>query len=217
MSVSELRRAMAAGIAFVVLFVVGVLVMFGNSPTVKKHDSDAVTAAKYVAKLSDSGARHGLLIGAYLLLLSALAFVWFTRGLGQLMSSLAGTRLVDGLGVLGAAAIAAGAITSATFAGAVTFGDEQVPKDGDVIRALMDMSFPFLFVAFGLTVAAMLAAVAVRSRSLPAWLRYTAWLGVLGGILAVIFTPMVLPLLWCLVVAILVLARPTPRAAAATA
>jgi hypothetical protein len=97
----------------------------------------------------------------------------------------------------------------------VTFGDEPVPQDGDVIRALNDMTFPFLFVAFGLTAAAVLAALAVRSRVLPAWLRYTAWLGVLGGILAVIFTPMVLPLLWCLIVAILVLARPA-RAASPT-
>ena len=212
MSISELRRAMAAGIAFVVLFVVGVFVTFGNAPDIKKHDSDAVTAAKFVAKLSDSGARHGILIGAYLLLLSALAFVWFTRGLGQLMSSLAGARLVGGLGVLGASAIVAGAITSATFAGAVTFGDEPVPKDGDVIRAVMDMSFPFLFVGFGLTVAATLAALAVRGRPLPAWLRYVAWLGVVGGILAVIFTPMVLPLLWCLIAAILVLVKPAPVA-----
>jgi hypothetical protein len=212
MSVSELRRAMAAGIAFVVLLVVGVFVGFGNTPNVKSHDSAAVAAAKYVSKLSDSGARTGILVGAYLMILAAIAFVWFSRGLGQLMPTPAGARLVSGLGVLGAAGIAVGAITNAGIAGAVSFGDEPVPN-GDSARAVMDLAFPLIGVVFALTCAALIAAIAVRGRVLPAWLRYTAWLGVLGGIFAVIFTPLVLPLLWFLIVAILVLARPAAASA----
>jgi hypothetical protein len=45
---------------------------------------------------------------------------------------------------------------------------------------------------------------------------YTAWLGVLGAIFAVIFLPMALPLLWVLAAAITGLVRAN-RADAATA
>lgn len=209
MTTAELRRAMSAGIAFVVLFVVGVFVSFGNSPDIKSDDNDAVTAAKYVAKLSDSGARAGILVGAYMLVVAALLFVWFSRALTQLVASPAAGRLIGALGVLGAAAIAAGAMASAVMAGAVSFGTEPVPKDGDTIRVVMDLFFPFLFVVFALTSAAIAAVVAVRGQpGLASGLRYSAWLAVLGGIVAVIFLPMALVLLWYLAVAIVVLLRP---------
>jgi hypothetical protein len=212
MTPAELRRAMAAGIAFIVLYVVGVLVSFNNAPNIKSHDSAAVAAAKFHSKLSDSGARTGLLIGGYVLIVAALLFVWFTRALGQLVASPAAGRVIDGFGVVGAASITVGAMTSAGMAGAISFGDEKVPQDGDTVRVVMDLAFPFLFVIFGLTVAAIIATIAVRGAGLASWLRYTAWLGVLGGIVAVIFLPMVLPLLWFLAVAIVVLRRPVTAA-----
>lgn len=214
MTASELRRAMAAGVLFVVLFVAGVVVGFGNAPNIKRHDTAATAASKYVAKLSDSGARTGIVIGAYLLILAAIAFVWFSRGLAQLMPSLGGTRLVGALGVLGAAAVAAGAVTNGAIAGAVGIGGEPVPS-GDSARVVMDLAFPFIWLVFALTAAAMLAALAVRSPLLPPWLRYSAWLGVLGGIFGVFFTPLALPLLWLLVVAIVVAVRPVRRPAQA--
>jgi hypothetical protein len=76
------------------------------------------------------------------------------------------------------------------------------------------MSFPFLFVVFGLVSAAVIGAIAIggsRAGVLPRWLAYTAILGVLGGVFGAIFLPMVLPLLWFLVLAIIGL-----RAAGAT-
>jgi hypothetical protein len=207
---------MAAGIAFIVLFVVGVFTSFGNSPNIKKHDSDAVAAAKYVKQLSDSGHRAGIVIGAYLIVLAAIALVWFAQGLRTLVSSEAAGRLVAGLGVLAAAGMAVGAIGNATTAGSISFGDEPVPQNGDAIRTLMDLFFPMLFVIGGLSLAALIATIAVRARGvLPNWLLYVAWLGVLGGIVAVIFTPMVLPLLWLLIVAITLLARPERASATA--
>jgi hypothetical protein len=209
---------MSAGIAFVVLFVVGVFVSFGNSPDVKSHDSDSVAAAKYVAKLSDSGSRTGILIGAYVLVAAALAFVWFSRALTHVVATPAAGRLVGSLGVLGAGAIAAGAMTSAVVAGAVSFGDEPVPQNGDSIRVVMDLFFPFLFVVFALASAAIAAVVAVRSDpALAAWLRYSAWIAVLGGIFGVIFLPMALVLLWYLAIAIAVLTRPAGPSTAVTA
>lgn len=207
MTTAELRRAMGAGIAFAVLFVVGIMTSFGNSPNIKSSDSDAVAAGKFVTKLSDSGARTGILVGAYLLVVAAMLFVWFTRALTHVVDSQLAGQLVGGLGVLGAGAIASGAMVSAAVAGMVSFGSEPVPKDGDIIRVTMEMAFPFLLVVFGLVSAAIAATVALRGATLPRWLRYAAVLAVLGGVFAVIFLPMALVVLWFLALAIIGLTR----------
>jgi len=210
MTLGQIRRAMAAGIAFVVLLVVGVLYAFGNSPDIKNHDSDAVTAAKYVQKLSSSSNRTGIIVGAYLMLLAALAFVWFTQGLRAWVPSLLAGRVVGALGIVGATAITISAMAFADVAGAVSFGHEKVPANGDTIRVVMDLGFPFLGVVFALASAVLIATVALHGRKggLPAWITISAWLGVLGAVFAVIFLPILLPVLWFLAVAIFGLVRP---------
>lgn len=212
---------MAAGIAFVVLLVVGVLVSFANSPDIKSKDDDAATSAKYVHALSSHTHRTGILIGAYLVLLAALAFVWYTQGLRARLDDVAGSRAagrrVAALGVLGAGALTAAAMANAVMAGAVEFGGDKVPRDGDTMRVVMDMFFPFIFVVFALTSVAIIATLAVHARAagLPSWLGYAAWLAAVGGILAVIFLPMVLVLLWYLAVAIAGVSRPAVSAGSA--
>ena len=67
MKSGQLRRAMAAGIAFVVLFVPGVFLNFGDTPNIKSSDTNAVAAQKWVTELSSSGHRTGLIVSAYLL------------------------------------------------------------------------------------------------------------------------------------------------------
>jgi hypothetical protein len=160
-------------------------------------------------------------VSAYLLILAALAFVWFTIGLrGWLAPDPSAGRLISGLGVLGAAAMAAAAMAGASVAGAVSFGNEPVPLNGDAIRVVMGVFFPFLFVVFGLVSAALIATVAVavmRARILPRWVAYTGWIAVLGGVAGVVFLPFVLPLLWYLAVSILGLTRASPAPAAVTA
>ena len=209
MTVEQFRRAMAAGVAFVVLIVAGVVIAYDNTPNIKRHDSDAVAAAKYVHKLSSSSNRTGIIVGAYLMILAALAFVWFTQGLRMRAGSVAAGRLVSALGIFGAVAVAASAMFIANVAGAVSFGHEKVPN-GDVIRVMMDLSFPFIGVVFALASAAIIATILVTGRGagLPAWITVGGWLGVLGGIFAVIFLPIVLPLIWFLIVAIFGLRRP---------
>src|ERR1700726_2119982 len=81
MKPDQLRRAMAAGIAFVVLFFAGVLLNFSNAPESKSGEASAAVAQKWVSYLSSSGNRTGLIVSAYLLVLAGLAFVWFTVGL----------------------------------------------------------------------------------------------------------------------------------------
>jgi hypothetical protein len=221
MKSGELRRAMAAGIAFVVLFVAGVFLNFGDTPNIKSSDTNAVAAQKWVTELSGSGHRAGLIVSAYLLILAGLAFLWFTTGLrAWLAPDLAIGRIISSLGVLGAGAMAAAAMAGAVVAGGVAFGENPVPQNGDAIRLVMEPFFPFLFVVFGLVSAALAATIAVavmRTGILPRWVAYTGWIAVLGSLAGVVFLPFVLPLLWYLVLSILGLTRASSAPAAMTA
>ena len=214
-SISEIRRSMAAGVAFAVLFVAGVLTTFGNTPNIKKHDSREVVARKYVDFLSSGGHRAGLLVGGWLLLLAAIALVWFTVGLGARLDSDFTGRAVAHLGVLGAASIGGAAILSTSVAGSRTFGNNKVLPDGQTIKVIMDPAFPLLFVDFGLVSAAIMVLVALTSRGmgLPSWLWYGTWVAAVAGVVAVWFFPMVLVVLWYLIVAVMGAMAPGTRAA----
>jgi hypothetical protein len=219
MTVGQLRRAMVAGMAFVVLFLVGVFVNFGDTPEIKSSDTAATAAEKWLSELSGSSHRVGLLVSGYALILAAIAFVWFCNGLREwLASSPATGRVVSGLSVLGAAAMCVAAlIGGAGIAGAVEFGEMPLPQSGDAIRVTAELFFPFLFVVFGLVSAALIATVTVsatRAGTLPRWLAYAGWLAVLGSIAAVIFIPFALPLVWYLAVAIIGFARAQPNGTA---
>ena len=220
MKSGQLRRAMAAGIAFVVLFVAGVFLNFGDTPNIKSSDTNAAAAQKWVTELSGSGHRAGLIVSAYLLILAGLAFLWFTTGVrAWLAPDLAIGRIISCLGVLGAAAMAAAGMGGASVAGSVSFGNEPVPQNGDAIRLVMETFYPFLFVVFGLVSAALIATVAVavmRTGILPRWVAYTGWIAVLGSLAGVVFLPFVLPLLWYLVVSIVGLSRASPAPVAVT-
>jgi hypothetical protein len=206
---------MAAGIAFVVLLVFGIFTAV-DGPDTSSSDTAKAVDDKYVAWFSDSGNRAEHVIGAYVLIVAGIVFVWFCLGLRERLEA-AGVverttaRLVSALGVLGASALTAAAMTAAVIAGAVVFGGENVPTDGDATHWISNLTFPFVFVVFGLVVAALIAALVVatfRSGVLPRWAGYTGILAVLGALGGVVFLPMVLPLLWFLAVAIHGLARP---------
>ena len=219
MRTSAFRRSMVAGIVFVALFVFGMF--FSNdAPSIKSSDSAAVVAQKWVDWLATKSHRTEHLIGAYLLILAAIAFVWFCLGIRERLENAGPGEVVIGrfvslLSVLGAGAMTAAAMTAAVIPGAVNFGGEKAPTNGDAAHWIMDLTFPFLFVVFGLVSAALIAAVAIatmRSDAFPRWVAYFGWLAVLGAIAAVIFLPMALPLLWYLSVAIAGLVRPLPTA-----
>ena len=213
MAVPQWRRSMLAGIAFVVLFLAGVLVTFGNTPNIKSSDTDATAAHKWVSELSSSSHRVGMLVGAYLLIIAAIAFVWFCSGLRDwLAADGAAGRAISSLSVLGSGAIAVGALMSgAATAGAIEFGEFPVPQDGGAIRAVSDVFYPLLFVVFGLVSATLIATiVASAGGTLPRWIVFAGVVGVFGSIAGVFFLPFVLPLLWYLAVAIVGFARSRP-------
>jgi hypothetical protein len=214
MSTGPQRRAMLAGVLFVVFFVVGVFLNFGNTPEIKSTDTAATAAQKWLTEMSTSEHRVGVIISAYLLIIAAIAFIWFCDGLrGWLALEPTWGRAVTGLGVLGAAAIGVGALLGgAGFAGAVEFGESPLPQSGDTMRVMAELFFPMLFVLFGLASACIigtLSTAVARTGALPRWVAYTGYVAALGAIAGVLFTPFILPLLWFLIVAVLGARRAT--------
>lgn len=208
---------MGAGIAFVVLFVFGTFASLG--PDVKKHDSPSTAATKYLDYVSTHGHRAGLILGAYALVLAAIAFIWFTQGIRRWGGETIVGGFVGSLGVLAGAAMVAAGMMAAVVAGPVSLGQEPGASSsgGDAVRWVMTLSFPFLFVVGGLVSAAIIGAIAIggsRAGVIPKWLAYAGILAALGGIFGVFFIPMVLVLLWYLALAIVGLrstaGTPTP-------
>lgn len=206
MNVAAYRRAMGAGIVFVVFGVVGTMMMLTNSPEISSSDSRAAAAQKFVRGLSDSGHRAGLVASAFLLVLAGLAFIWFTLGLRERLGDRSmGGRLVGGFGVFGAVALAAAGMCAAGTAGGMAFDNEPLPLSGDAIRAVLDLSFPFVFVVFALASAALIGVVTAATlggHSWPTWVGWFGVLGVIGSILGVMFVPFVVPMVWYLAVAV---------------
>ncbi len=221
MSAKSYRWSHVAGVAFVVLFIVGVLMATGPQPQFKKHDSPTVAANRVFDAYGSGGHRAQMVIGAYLMVLSALALIWFATGLRARLVAAGrseGGGLVFGFALLGAAAIGASALAFAAVAGGYVFGSEPLPTNADAIRVVSDFGMATLLVVFGLTSAALIAVVTVaawRSALLPRWLTYAGILGILGGIGAVLFLPMALVVLWFLAVAITGL-RSTPASVVET-
>jgi hypothetical protein len=204
-----------AGIVFVVLFVFGTLSSI-DSPDLKSSDTPQSADQKWLHYLSSSGNRTQHSLGAYALILAGLAFIWFCNGLRSRIDGAAGAsiagRTIASLAVFGAFALAAGGMFAADVAGAVRFGSDPLPSDGETARWLGNLAYPFIYVIFALVSAALIGTVIVTARrtgTLPSWLVYTGWLAVLGGILAVIFLPLVLVALWYLATAIVCVATPT--------
>lgn len=207
MNATKQRPAMIAGIVFVILFVAGVIATFSSSPETKSSDTPATAAHKWLESISSSSHRTGLIIGAYLLILAAIAFVWFSNGLREWFAADSSTgRVISGLGVMGASTIGvASMVGGAGIAGAVAFANEALPISGDAVRVLSDTFFPLLFVVFGLVSAALIGTIAsliMREGRAPRWLGYAAWLGALGALTGVFFFPFIVALLCYLAIAI---------------
>ena len=211
--VVELRRPVVSavsGLVFVPVFVVGALMAL-NSP-----DSNA-SDAKWRAWYADSSNRTQMIIGAYLLIISALLFVGFVAGLRERVGGTAAARwFLTATGIGFAVLVMVGAIASVGVAGNISFGDAPVPQDADLLRN--NIGFPFIFVAGALSAAAFIATAAVLARAVGFFATWLMWVSfVLAVILlfAVIFLPMAALPIWVLVVSILLLRSPTRTAAIA--
>ena len=140
------------GIAFVVLFVAGFIVF----PT----PSDNKNTVEWERWWTDSGHRVGAIIGAYLMVLGLLAFVWFMWSLNQRLRDRGGMMITFGSLFVALAMISA--LVRASIPGSKQFGDNPVPP-GDFARQFDQIGFGVLLVAALLVLPVGIARNLVRS------------------------------------------------------
>ena len=187
------------GIAFVVLFVAGFLAF----PT----PSDNKDTAKWERWWTDSGHRAGAVVGAYLMVLGLLAFVWFMWSLNRRLHERGGMMITFGSLFVAFAMISA--VVRASIAGAKQFGDVPVPS-GDFARQFDQIGFGLLLVAGALTAAAFVATASYlvrRDGILPGWLTIAGYVVAVLQLAAALFLPFILFVLWVLIASIFLLLR----------
>jgi hypothetical protein len=201
------RWASLGGILYVVLFVIGVIVMFDGEP-----DSDA-SPATVIAYYSKASHRDKISIGWIIAGLGIFAFLWFLSSLRRAVRRWEGDDgFLTALTTIGGAVYA----TLAFAAIAINVGIRTMSDDTfhhtvypGLIHAADDASY-VLHATGGAGASAMIIAAtlaAMRAAVIPKW---AGWLGIIAGILAlasIVFFPQAAVGLWILIVSGLLFAR----------
>jgi hypothetical protein len=193
----------ASGLAFIVLFVVGMLLF-------KTPDKDD-TQLQIVGFYADKGNRAQLIIAAYLLVLAGVFFFWFLASLRDRLRVLEGgtgrlTSIVFGSGIVFIAMLMVTAGCFMFVPGEITFGDKGVPPD--VARVLPDMGWAFLLIGGAFSAIAMIDAASVLMVRTGIFPRWVAWLGFAAAVVllfAALVFPIVALLVWVGVVSLALL------------
>jgi hypothetical protein len=211
------RWAPLSGIIFVILMVVGTMFV----ADVPDPDAPQQQLATYLAD-SDNHMRN--IMGAYIWVVGALAFLWFVTRLRTVLRGAEGgtatlSNLVFGAGVAFAAVWMVSAAAFAAVAYAVELRGATV-SDPDFVKVLPQMAWMILLLGdgfAGLLLVLTTSILSLRTGVLPRWL---AWLGIVVAI-ALLFDVIYISigpfLLWVLVASIvLLLRREEPATAAAS-
>ena len=196
------RWATLGGVAYVVLFVVGVILIFGNSP-----DSGSAPS-KIISWYSDSGHRNEVNIGWVLAGLGYFFFLWFLSALRQSIRRLEGEDgFLTGLTTMGGVVYTALSLAAlAVDTGIRTMSDDTYHHQvfPGIIHAADDASW-VLHASGGAGAAAMVIAASLAALRAGAVATWAGWLGIVAGILSlglIIFFPWFVLGIWILVVSI---------------
>jgi hypothetical protein len=206
------RWAPLGGALYVVLFVVGVSIMFSGIP-----DSDAAPA-KVIQYFSDSGHRNKENIGWVLVGLGVFFLLWFIAALRRAVVNIDGDGILATLVTVGGGIYAALAFVAVSLeVGIRTMSDDtyQHRVYPELIHAVDDAGW-LIHAAGAAGMAAMIIAASLAFMR-GTWPRWAGWLGVIVGVLslaAIVFFPQFLFLAWVLVVSILMFLRPRRYASA---
>jgi hypothetical protein len=208
------RWAGLGGVAYVALFVGGIVLMDSGVP-----DFDAAPA-KVIAYYDDSGHRDKVAFGWGLVVLGVFFFLWFWSALRQIVRRADGDGFLSGLVTIGGAIYASLTLGAVSLDAAVrtmsddTYRDQVFPE---LIHAGRDASY-VIHSAGDVGLAALIigtSIAAIRAALVPQWLgRLGIVVGVLG-IASIFFFPQILIAIWLLVTAVLVFrasAAPAPPA-----
>jgi hypothetical protein len=194
-----------AGIAFFVFFPVGLIF---SSNDLDNKDSDK----NWHDWFADSGNRTGNIIGIYLLVIAALAFIVFASGLLERVRSGDGPSLPHRVAATSGSVFAVltmvAAIQLGGVSGNITFGDTPVPKDTDIMR--QTLGYGTIAVAGALTAIVFIVATTIVARSagvFRSWLVIVSYIAAVILLGAVVFLPMAALPIWVLIVSIVLLTR----------
>jgi hypothetical protein len=163
--------------------------------------------------LTDSANHTRNIIGAYMWVVGALAFLWFLTRLRSVLRAAEGgtgalSNLTFGAGVVYAAVWTVSAVTFAAVAYAVEFG--ATVTDPDLVRVLPQLAWLLLLLGGGFAGLFLVLTASVlifRTRVFPRWL---AWLGIVVAVALVfdvLYVNIVPYLIWVLAAAIVLLMR----------
>ena len=203
------RWAALGGTAYVVLFIVGIVVKDNGVP-----DFDA-PPAEVISYYSDSGHRDKIALGWALVMLGVFCFLWFLSAVREFMRRIDADGLLINLATIGGAVYAALTLTGIGLETGVqtmsddTFRDQVFPE---LIHATRDAGY-VLHATGGVGAAALIVAfslAALQAGLVPGW---AGWIGVGIGILAlgsIFFIPMGLIALWLVTVSFLLFRASSP-------
>jgi hypothetical protein len=207
------RWATLGGVAYVLLFIVGVIVMDSGAP-----DFDA-PPAEVIKYYGDSGNRDQIALGWGLILLSVFGFLWFLGALRQFVRRIDAEGLLTTLVTVGGAVYASLTLAGAGLqAGILTMSDDTYRDQvfPGLIHAARDASY-VIHSSGGVGAAVFIVGASLaasRARLVPGW---AGVVGVIIGVLAIasiFFFPQILIAIWILVASVLLfMAAPGPREA----
>ena len=201
------RWAPLGGIIFVVLMITGSMFV----ADVPNPDAPQQQLATYLA---DSSNHTRNIMGAYIWVVGALAFLWFVTGLRSVLRGAEGgtgalSNLVFGAGVVFAAVWMVSAAAFAAVAYAVGLRGATV-SDPDFVKVLPQMAWMILLLGAGfagLLLVLTTSILSLQTGVLPRWL---AWLGSVVAIALlfdVIYVNIVPLLIWVLAASIVLFRR----------
>jgi Domain of unknown function (DUF4386) len=206
------RWAPIGGILFVVLMVSGSFLV----SDVPKADAPQQEITNYLA---DGGNHTRNIVGAYLWVIGALAFLWFLTRLRSDLRKAEGEQgalstLAFGAGVAFAAVWMVSAVGFSAVAYAVELRDAPI-TDPDLVRALPAAGGWLLLLGGGFAGLLVLLAVSGATLRTGVYPRWLGWLGIVAAI-ALLFDVVYLNILpfwvWVFIAAIVMLRQPEERA-----
>ncbi|HUP75535.1 MAG TPA: hypothetical protein VM282_21005 [Acidimicrobiales bacterium] len=195
------------GIAFAVLFVLGMLLLT-NTPDYDAPDQE------WTEWFDDGGNRAQQIIGLAALILAALAFIPFLvhviRGLRSRYQTGDAPTIALVSGALFATLLVMGAVVTATGSLSVEIGDIPIPAP-DVLRWAEQAGYGFVLGAGGWAASVAIGVIswtARRTALFPTWLTTAGWVAAVLLIASTLFIPIVVLPLWVLTVSVVLLRAP---------
>jgi hypothetical protein len=204
-----------AGIAFVVLMLVGISLALSDLPS----GDDPIS--KFNSFYNDKGDRAKLIIGSYLMVLAGVFFFWFLASLRVKLLGAEGapgrlTSIAFGGGLSFVTLLMTSAATLMTIEADISFGDEKFVSP-DAARYLPELAYPILLIAGAFAAIAMIDAASiliVRTGVLPTWIGWFGFVAAIALLFGFLFLPLVALLLWVLFVSAAMLRAPRVAEAA---